>query len=524
MAWEKIVISNGATVADTIKLIIRTINVYSHSDFVKKISELLKPGNSKIDYLKKVFDFASRNTKYQKDEPGKEQIFTPERSIREGLSRGIDCKKYTVLIASLLKAANIEPLLKVISYDGKHWEHIFIIVPIGQSGKYVTLDPVNKKKFNSEISHKKSSVFNLKGQKMTELSLLGKAKFSTRRRKLNFRAPLLYQASNEVTENLNKITRSVQGEGENIDFSEFEEISGINGMDDDEYNEYLGRTKRSSGRKTTREQKRTSRSEKKAARAVTKEQRKKKRKAIFKKVVKKVSQSGKKLALAPVRAAFLGLLALGAALKETPIKMHLAQKLAQSWKKDGGAKIKNIWNKFGGDPGILKNAIVKGSGVALSGAQEDALTEEMELSGLGVVTVAAAAAAIASATPVLIAVMKMLKENKKDLSPEAGESIDESLEEAESAIEKAEDEDHDEEGKTELDKKIDEEGGKIGSLATGAIDNFSDLFRAFILWNLLFSFTYLQFPQYKILIVISFFSLWAYSLRNHLKFIIKKLF
>ncbi len=106
--------------------------------------------------------------------------------------------------------------------------------------------------------------------------------------------------------------------------------------------------------------------------------------------------------LAPSRTAFLGLVRLNA--------LKLANKLADAENKQAG-KIKNLWTKFGGDWNVLKNTINAGS-------------KTSKLAGLGDPTLAGA---IASATPILVAVTKLLKELKVKGAedPELDQAIEE---------------------------------------------------------------------------------------------------
>ncbi len=169
--WS-IQISNDAQVGDTINLIIQTINVYSNAPYIKDIIEKLKAPDQ-LQFVKNVFDFVCTNVQYQKDPAGDENIYTPARLMQEGKG---DCKKMTTFIAACLKAGEVEPLLKVISYDGKNYEHIFVICKI--NGQIIILDPVNNCQFNQEIPSKKNCIYNLKGDKKempTTLNLLGSA-------------------------------------------------------------------------------------------------------------------------------------------------------------------------------------------------------------------------------------------------------------------------------------------------------------------------------------------------------------
>jgi hypothetical protein len=94
----------------------------------------------------------------------------------------------------------------------------------------------------------------------------------------------------------------------------------------------------------------------------------------------------KKIALAPVRGAFLGLVKLNV--------FKLADKLAVLYKKDFKG-LMNLWTKYGGDFISLKKAIN---------------TKKTRISGIGSVT--ATASLISAATPLLIEIIKLFKRNR----------------------------------------------------------------------------------------------------------------
>lgn len=164
-------VKKNATVNDTIDLIVDTINQCAFTPYVDNLTRsLLVKSSSYKDFLKRVFDFACDNVEYKLDPAGTEIVTTPWRLINDGQG---DCKKLTVLIASILKCAGIKPLLKVISYNGKEYEHIYVIVPTGK-GSYITLDPVNHCKYNAEIKHAKAFTVDTNKNRM-DLQLLGNA-------------------------------------------------------------------------------------------------------------------------------------------------------------------------------------------------------------------------------------------------------------------------------------------------------------------------------------------------------------
>jgi hypothetical protein len=133
-------------------------------------------------------------------------------------------------------------------------------------------------------------------------------------------------------------------------------------------------------------------------------------KARFKKIIdrrkndkhstkQKIAHMFAKQALFIPRGAFLGILLLGKALQKTPIKINLAKKIKQNWATKGN-QIKEIWYKMGGEPDILIKQIEKANNAKLSG-------------NMGVVATAGIGAAIASATPIILKMVKLFGKAKE---------------------------------------------------------------------------------------------------------------
>jgi hypothetical protein len=114
----------------------------------------------------------------------------------------------------------------------------------------------------------------------------------------------------------------------------------------------------------------------------TKKQKRKESGGIKKKVAK--------IGLAPARASFLLAVKLNA--------LKLADKLSKGHKKDK-QRIISFWSKLGGDFSHLKTAIEQGSKKSLSGVTRD-----------GELGVVAMSTAIMTATPIIIAVVKIFKD------------------------------------------------------------------------------------------------------------------
>lgn len=161
------------------------------------------------------------------------------------------------------------------------------------------------------------------------------------------------------------------------------------------------RKERKTERKETRSTKKASIKEKKKTlksakgRKAKKEARKALRSERGGSIIKRVA----KVQVAPARIAFLGLVEIN--------MMQLAKKLAKAWKQNPD-KVKKFWKKFGGDPNKLKNSIIRGSKVEITGQE-----------------IGNPAAVLAAATPVIIAVVKLFKDLK--VKDEGGEGGSESV-------------------------------------------------------------------------------------------------
>lgn len=407
------VVKKNATIPDTLNLIVNAVNICSKSPYVIELTKQLNPsGSDQYTFIKKVFDFVCRNVPYILDTPGHEQVWTPELTLREGKG---DCKKMTTLIASILKCAGIEPVLKHVYYKDSPNTHIYVIVPFPDLNKYLVVDPVNHKMWNTEVTGIASSSLHFLNGKIMELHMMGspRTKIKARFKHLNRPFPHCIKG---IDDDLNALSGNegngyMSGVGY-VSSAKDEVLAnalmgdfGILGLDhEDEVIEGIGRRKR------------------------TKEQRKERRKKFKAKLDsarKKAFGFFKKVNLAPSRGAFL-------LLVRTNI-FKLANRMAKAWIHNPEA-LKNMWKSFGGRPDKLKDAIKAGSkkkpelsskvnGVTGISGMDTApgvdQMEEMEVNGTmgeveGIGSAVAIAAAIAAATPIVVAVIKIIGKSKDD--------------------------------------------------------------------------------------------------------------
>jgi hypothetical protein len=169
-------VSADADIYDTLALINKHVNTDCNSGFVKDVVTKLGPIIPNEDFMHRVFDYYCRNVKYKLDEKGTEKVYTPARTIHEGAG---DCKKAATFLASVLKCAGLNPILKHVYYDGNEdFTHIYVIVPNPDLNNYITLDPTNNCQWNKEVSYSGGGLYYLNGKSMKLKSMGAPAKMN----------------------------------------------------------------------------------------------------------------------------------------------------------------------------------------------------------------------------------------------------------------------------------------------------------------------------------------------------------
>ena len=388
--WE-VLVKENATVGDTLNLISSAIRNYYQSPFVLQKVKELNPTGDKYHFMKRLFDDVCKKVKYVLDPEGHEKVYTPERTYREGKG---DCKKMTVAIASVLKAAGIEPYLKHVYYtNGENWTHIYVVVPLGDG--YVTLDPVNDCKFDTEVEHSKETIFDINGKiiKDMNLSMMGakpgvkQVQPTIKPKGNNCPCPVDKKGSSGslmagislgckfIDADLTSISKGVSSIGASEREAIYNEV----------FSDLLNEDIQISGVLQN-----IANGVKKAVSTVTTTV----KKAVTN-VVSTVADKFKTVSLALPRGAFLLLVDLNA--------FKLADKLVKAWGNNRN-EVTTFWDKWGGDINELKKAIVKGSKQQISGRNVP-MPRVVQVQGMGVTV----AAAIATATPVVLAAVTMLK-------------------------------------------------------------------------------------------------------------------
>jgi len=152
-------IKSKSTAIDAVKLAQKVAWQERNSQAV--LSLLAKvPFQSTLSWLKEMFWLIDSLTEYKYDDPGREQIKTPDRFLLKD-SYG-DCDDYSTLWLAILNHLGIEAQPKIVDYESDgYWDHIYVIVPV-KNRAYIVLDNVAGKfrgTFNVEVERKDEKVF-----------------------------------------------------------------------------------------------------------------------------------------------------------------------------------------------------------------------------------------------------------------------------------------------------------------------------------------------------------------------------
>ncbi|MCR4558659.1 MAG: hypothetical protein K5685_01100, partial [Bacteroidales bacterium] len=441
---KKTLLKKDGEVDDTIERMRNIVKDYSYQ--VRELAKLLKGKNNR-ESAKNVFDFVYTYIKYQIEDG--EKLRTPaytwyeaqvlKRQNPDNDSLGADCDCMSIFCGCCFKEMKIPFSFRVTGYNNgwgfcKGFQHVYTIA-YDENGKEIKCDPVY-------IEFDKEKEYAI--QKTYPMSLNGT------------------------------------------------DIIMLSGIGDDNHHEYTENTDGGLGELNGRKKRKERKAKRKAKKKARKEARKEKRAA--RKAIRKAKKSGDKEALKAAKArkkaakeklranrtGFAKAMAkVGKGIMRFSNKAALllprsmfclllrlnfrglAKKLANN--PTAQEKFAKIWKNLGGGKKAWKKAVEKGKNKkALFGSKKlKGLTElqlqqlgavleewnvldgatladiytEQELGALGVEPTTTCAAAIASATPIIVKVVSMLKE--------IGENIPETAEEAEAAGEEAETVDED---------------------------------------------------------------------------------
>lgn len=161
------IVNEDGEVSDTIKVIEAT--VFRYLDDTRKLAELLRQGTTE-DTLRAIWNFLYYNIQYQLDKPGVEELRRPARAWKDRVS-GIDCDCFSIFCSSILTNMGIPHRFRITRYSQPHWQHIYVIVPKPNGQRYWTIDAVlSRFDYEKPFTEKMDYTMNLNGIKIAVLS------------------------------------------------------------------------------------------------------------------------------------------------------------------------------------------------------------------------------------------------------------------------------------------------------------------------------------------------------------------
>ncbi|MBN2776520.1 MAG: hypothetical protein JXR36_02690 [Bacteroidales bacterium] len=125
-------LKNYADVHDTIDAARRIVR--ENYPAVQDLAYSLQGDNCKETY-ENIWNFVRQNIRYQNDEPGREQLRRPQRTLHD---RTGDCDDMSILISSILTNLGLQHELWVVAYKKlNQWQHIYPVAYSRDGSRYV---------------------------------------------------------------------------------------------------------------------------------------------------------------------------------------------------------------------------------------------------------------------------------------------------------------------------------------------------------------------------------------------------
>lgn len=166
---QNILIKKNASAEDTVALIEKTGFEERNSETVQRLLKKI-PFEPRLTWFKNMFWLIDSLFEFQEDDPTcvkedricKERVKIPDRMVKDG---GGDCDDFSTLWTAILlnESVNVKSQRKIIGYESKGWDHVYVIVPV-QGQPYLVLDNVAGKyrgTFNVEVDSRRQKVFQL---------------------------------------------------------------------------------------------------------------------------------------------------------------------------------------------------------------------------------------------------------------------------------------------------------------------------------------------------------------------------
>ena len=439
-AQDRVIIEDGE-VSQTVDLMKKV--VWRYIDDTKKIAPTLSRKNLELT-CRNIWTFMYQHIQYRLDKNGLEQLRRPARSWYER-EEGIDCDCFSIFASSILTNLGIPHSFRITKYNRDVYQHVYVIVPNGK-GNYI-IDPVlSKADYEKPYSDKKDFPMSLEGIDIAVLSGTGEDELydvvmatdldgvgmgdMSENQELDAIYRHLVATRNSITQNPDSISfvddpqaflkmvdyaiahwntpnrdKALEILAENENKLNLQNgISGIEDELDDDDDDLLGRLFK---RRKKRRRRGFFSGIKKAVKGIGKGLKKIGKAIIRFNPVSIAARSGFLLSLKLNYKKMASKLKWAYATKEQAARKGISESKWESSKKALSKVEKLFSDKLQGKRSALKKAILKGKAGNLNGTIED----EDGLSGLGEpVTAASAATLIATASPIIIAVMKILKQ------------------------------------------------------------------------------------------------------------------
>ncbi|HBS88098.1 MAG: hypothetical protein A2W91_05515 [Bacteroidetes bacterium GWF2_38_335] len=132
VSGKSVTLKHYADVNDTIAAIKRIVR--ENYPAVADLAQSLQGDFCRITF-QNIWDFVRRNIRYENDEPGKEQLRTPQRTLHDATG---DCDDMSILISCILTNLGHEHELWVTAYKKQNsWQHIYTVAYDRRGERYV---------------------------------------------------------------------------------------------------------------------------------------------------------------------------------------------------------------------------------------------------------------------------------------------------------------------------------------------------------------------------------------------------
>ena len=163
---DRVIVEDGE-VTDTVELMEKV--VWKYLDDTKRIAPLLRRSTTEAT-CQAIWEFVYGYIQYKLDKRGLEQLRRPARSWAER-NTGVDCDCMSIFVSSILTNLQIPHKFRITMYSGDSWQHVYVIVPLGDENNYCVIDGVvSAFNYEKKFTKKMDFIMNLNGINVAVLS------------------------------------------------------------------------------------------------------------------------------------------------------------------------------------------------------------------------------------------------------------------------------------------------------------------------------------------------------------------